>query len=388
MILGNSVNIWEVEMKRLSSVFLVLVMVFSVSAQTGSKSMIHVHTGKTFEKGRLEAGTDLSFFTKLGEFLTDAPSNVAAANYWVVSNNIVVTYGIIDNLDFTAALRLYQDTNRSGEYNLPDDIFLTLKTGSFAFAGRHLYGAFMANFRIGTGDTPNYLFQEYSSGGMEYGVKGALSYYLDPYLPERSFSTHLNLGWYSHNDAGKVVYTDKVGREQKARFNATELQYGLGFIYPVGEIDFMLEVHGINYIDQPDTMVYSRGNWGYITPAIRYKPYEWLMADFGVDISISDKTNYTSGVSDPRANLSLPAYSDWRIYMGLNFKILPIGTSYASPEEMQRDRFNKRIDFFQSIIEDRDRAERVQEELDRLKKEREEAEKELEELKQILEEQG
>ena len=71
-------------------------------------------------------------------------------------------------------------------------------------------------------------------------------------------------------------------------------------------------------------------------------------------------------------------------------KWLSVNTMWpgAGPEEIERDRFNKRVDFFQSIIEDRDRAERVQEELDRLKREREEAEKELEELKQILEEEG
>ena len=74
--------------------------------------------------------------------------------------------------------------------------------------------------------------------------------------------------------------------------------------------------------------------------------------------------------------------------MGLHFTLLPIGTTAQTPGEMERDRFNQRVDFFQSIIEDRDRAERVQEELDRLKREREEAEKELEELKQILEEEG
>ena len=51
-------------------------------------------------------------------------------------------------------------------------------------------------------------------------------------------------------------------------------------------------------------------------------------------------------------------------------------------------KFNKRIDFFQNIIEEREKAEDVQEELDKLQVEREEAEKELEELKQILEEQG
>jgi len=374
-------------MKKLSLLLLVLLLIISVNAQTGSKSLIHVQTARTFSQGWLVAGTDLSFFTKLGTNIL-APTN-QAANWWLVSNNIILTYGIIDNLDLTAALRLYQDTNRPGEYNLPDDIFLNLKAGSFAFGGRRFYGSGMLKMRIGTGETPNYIFQEYASGGVEYGVMAALSYHVDPYLPDRSFSTHLNIGWYSHNDAGKIVYEDSRGQnQQKASFNATELQYGLGFVYPVGEVDFMLEVHGVNYIEQPDTMVYSRENWGYVTPSVRYKPFHWLRADFGVDVSISSQENTTSGVKDPRSALDLPTYADWRVHMGLHFTLLPIGTTAQTPGEMERDRFNQRVDFFQSIIEDRDRAERVQEELDRLKREREEAEKELEELKQILEEEG
>ncbi len=376
-------------MKRLSSLLLVMLFIISVNAQTGSKSLMHVQTARTYNGGWLVAGTDLSFFTKLGSFIGEAPTDLAAANYWLVSNNITLTYGIIDNLDLTAALRLYQDTNRPGEYNLPDDLFLNLKAGSFAFGGRRFYGSGMFKMRIGLGDTHNYLFQEYASGAMEYGVMAAFSYHVDPYLPDRSFSTHLNVGWYNHNDAGQVVYVDKRGNnEQKARFNATEIQYGLGFVYPVGEVDFMLEVHGINYIEQPDTMVYSRENWGYVTPSVRYKPYNWLRADFGVDISFSSKDITTTGVPDPRLTLDLPAYADWRVHMGLFFTILPVGSKTQTAEQVERDRFNQRVDFFQSIIEDRERAERVQEELDRLKQEREEAEKELEELKQILEEEG
>ncbi len=380
-------------MKRLAALLLIIIFSSTAFAQTyGSMRLLHTQTARTFTKGRLDANTNISFFTKLGEFLGSTPTNFAAANWWLVSNNIVTTYGIIDNLDVTAAVRLYQDTHYFNEYNLPDDIFLNIKAGSFAFADRHMYGAGIIKFRFGTGEVANYPFQEYSSGGVEYGLMAAFSYYLDQYLPRRDFSAHLNIGWYTHNDAGQVVYkNDKRKIEQKARFNATELQFGLGFIYPVGEIDFMLELNGINYIQQPDTMVYSRENWMYVTPAIRYKPYRWFSLDVGVDISLSSKDVTTSGLPplvDPRLTLDLPAYADWRAYIGLNFTILPLSGSDRTPEEVERDRFNQRIDFFQNIIEERERAEKVQEELDRLKREREEAEKELEELKQVLEEEG
>ncbi|MCK5032050.1 MAG: hypothetical protein KAS18_00415, partial [Calditrichia bacterium] len=87
-------------------------------------------------------------------------------------------------------------------------------------------------------------------------------------------------------------------------------------------------------------------------------------------------------------DFDLPNYSTWKVVLGINLKLLPIGRASDTPETIERKKFNKRIDFFQNIIEEREKAEDVQEELDKLQVEREEAEKELEELKQILEEQG
>ena len=89
-----------------------------------------------------------------------------------------------------------------------------------------------------------------------------------------------------------------------------------------------------------------------------------------------------------QTNLRTPMYVPWRVQLGLNFKILPLPTGPGSPAEIEREQFKKRVDFFQSIIEERERVEEVQEELDQLKREREKAEKELEELKQILDEEG
>jgi len=377
-------------MNRLGSLIFLFVFFTTLCAQNpGSRSLLHTHTARTFEQGRLEVQTDMNFFSKLGESLTST-QNFTATNWWNVSSNILISYGLLNNLDLTLGLRVYQDTHYENEYNVPDDLFLTLKAGSFSFGSRHFYGSGMLKLRFGMGEQHNYPFSEYASGSVEYGILSAFSYYMDPYLPDRSFSTHLNLGWYSHNDAGDVVY-DIAGerRDQKASLNATELQYGLGFVYPIGILDFRVELNGINYIEQPDTMVYSRENYTYVTPSIRYKPYRWVSMDLGVDIRLSSDKDETSQVVSPLTQtLDLPNYSSWRVNLGLNFTILPLGSSTYSPEEVERDRFNRRIEFFQNIIEERERVETVQEELERLKREREEAEKELEELKQILEEEG
>ena len=98
-------------MKKFFTLITTFFLVASVYSQNpGSKSLVHTHTGRTFEQGRLEIHTDLSFYTKLGEFIGSAPDDFAAANYWNVSSNIQINYGLVDHLDIMAGLRLYQDT--------------------------------------------------------------------------------------------------------------------------------------------------------------------------------------------------------------------------------------------------------------------------------------
>ena len=378
-------------MKKIS---LLLVMVFCgtlLSQNLGSRGLIHTQSARTFEKGQLEIQTNMNFFTRVTDYLgSDAQvkQNFSAVNYWLVASNLAITYGIIDNLDFTISPRLYQDTHYSNEYNIPGDIFLTLKGGSFSFARRHMYGGGLMDIRLATGEQHNYPFTEYASGAIEYGFKGALSYFMDPYLPDRSLNMHLNIGWWNHNEAGKVIYKQD-NLEIHAKTNSSELQYAFGLSYPTSMFNFNLEANGISYLTAPDKQVYSRENWTYITPSVRYKPTSWFSFDLGVDIRVSSDKNTTEGVPDrTNANLNLPNYAPWKIQMGINLRVLPLATSPRTAADVERDEFQKRVDFFQKIVEDRAHSEDVQEELKKLIQEREDAEKELEELKRILEQEG
>lgn len=374
-------------MKKLSILVLVFLMVGVVTAQlpNGSNSLVHTQSARTFDKGRLEIHSSMNFYTKLADYIGDPslkPAEFNANNMWLVAGDLALTYGMTDHFDITIAPRIYQDTHYSNEYNLPDDIFLMLKAGSFAFAQRKMHGAFMGTFRFPTGEVHNYPHTEYASGAVEYGFSGALSYFMDPYLPERAFSTHLNLGWWNYNEAGEEVY-----KTQTATKNSSALHYGLGFTYPTGMFDYRLEINGLNYIEQPDTMVYSRESWIYLTPSIRYKALQWLSFDLGVDVRISSDSDESKGIPQ-RSRFDLPNYAAWKVFMGLNLTVLPLTSVSKSSAEVEKEEFNKRVEFFQQIIEERQRTEDIQEELDRLKEEREAAEEELEELKQILEEEG
>lgn len=373
-------------MKKISLVLLVLFIGLAFSQPpNGSRSLIHTQSARTFDSGRLEVHSNMNFFTRATEFIgeTDAPADFSGVNYWLVAGNMAFTYGISDNLDITLASRLYQDTHDTNEYNLPGDVFITIKGGSFAFANRKMYGALMSTVRIATGEKHNYPFTEYASGATEYGFTGAMSFFNDPYLPDRSFNAHLNLGWWNHNEIGTEVYPGK-----KATKNSSEFQYALGLVYPSAMFDYRLEVFGTAFLNQPDEFVYSRENYTYITPSIRYKAFSWVSMDLGVDIRLSGTEDETIGVANKtNPDLDLPNYASWRVHMGLNLTLLPFTSTAKTEGEVERDEFNKRVEFFQKIVEDRQRSEDIQEELDRLKEERQEAENELEELKQIMEEQ-
>jgi hypothetical protein len=374
-------------MKKISLIML-LILLFMVTgiysqAPTGSNSLMHIQTARTFDAGRFELKSDLNFYTKLSENLGNlSPDNFQSVNFWVVNSGLALTFGATDHFDITVAPGIYQDTNLGG--NLPDDIRLFLKIGSFDFANRHMYWATQLGTRFPIGEYHNYPFTYYAGPSVEYGLSGFLSYYSDPYLPDRSFSTHLNIGFWNHNEAG-----EKIWRSLTSSVNSVALTYGIGLVYPTDLFNFQLEFTGLTYIEQPDQYVFSREDWMYVTPGIKYKPLSWLDVNFGVDIRVSEDVDESiPRIQQDYNDRGLPNYAAWKAHLGLEITILPITSSSSSSTQVEREQFNQRVEFFQQIIEDRERSENIKEELDKLKEERESAEQELEELKQILEEEG
>jgi hypothetical protein len=362
------------------------------STRFGSRGFFHVQTASTLYKGTLDAGTNLNFYTKVGDYLGEQkPENFSAVNWWDVQYNIYSTYGILDNLDMTFMWRIYQDTNRGligkGEsefqYNIPEDIFLDFKAGSFGLSNNRFNLGFITSFRIPLAENYNYSFEPYTAGSPAFGLTGLTSFYNDPYLHDRSYSVHLNLGWFYHNDAGQVLFYDGT-REYKADGNASEFQYGLAFCYPTELFDLNLEWWGSQFINQPDTMAYSRENLMYVTPSVRFKPKPWFNFHMGLDIRVTKDEDTSYKLLPSSATVNLPNYPAWKLYMALNFRLLPWGSGYEGSKSSSRTK----VDFYESLLKDSRRSEKIEEELRRLRKEREQAEKELEELRQMLEEQG
>jgi flavodoxin len=112
-----------------------------------------------------------------------------------------------------------------------------------------------------------------------------------------------------------------------------------------------------------------------------------MSIDLGFDFRVSSG-DFSSNKAIDLVNKDLPVYPSWKVQLGVNFKILPVGVSGKTSSEREREVFNKRVDYFQNIIKEREESENIEQELEKLKEERKQAEQELEELKQILEEEG
>lgn len=381
-------------MSRLYLFILMLCLpVLLLGATNGSKSLWHVQMAKTLNPGRLELRTDMNFYSKVGDLLNQS-SPGKAVNWWDVQGNALLTYGIISKLDATLLLRTYQDLNVYEEYNAPDDLILDIKTAGYTIINPNFNFGALLSLRFPTGKVRNYAFEEYASPSISPEFSIIFSYFKDPYLPERDLSLHLNLAYKNYFDSGKniieqgnTVYVS--GDHDEDGGNSSSFKYGMGLVYPTDLFDLSLELSGLMFINKPDSAVFSRENFLYITPGVRIKPFAWLNFKLGFDFRLSsDEDNSIVGAGAANPGVDLPNYVKWKAYMGMDVTLMPLVTYTKSKVEVEREELGRRVEFFEEIIKERQKAEKIEEELQRLRQQREAAEQELEELRQLLEETG
>ncbi len=383
--------------KPLWSFFIVLLFGSQLMAQlpNGNRTLLHTQTAKTVEKGKLEMFTNMNFFTRAGDFLgQNKPVDFETVNYWLVAGNMAFSYGIMENFDATLGIKVYQDTHYPNEFNLPDDIFLTLKAGSFSSGRGHFNSSAMASFRIPTAEEHNYPFAEYASGSFEFGLLGAFSFYLDPYLPERSFNMHFNMGYWNHNESGSEVYKyhrnyagHVKGEKLKATRSSQDFRMALAAVFPSDLFDFRMELSGILYLTKPNTFVYSAEEWAFFSPSIRYKPLDWISMDLGADFRISPKERQltTDEIPDISGSIDLPGnYPEWTIHLGLNIGFNLSGKGTYKTEDYAREKAKQRVDLFETVVKEEEKAQKVQDEIENLRRVRKEAEEEIEKIKEQL----
>ncbi len=351
----------------------------------GGIGLTYVQSAWNLERGVFTVNTHSRVFGKSANYTDRSPLMI-----WNISGRINLNYGIGRHFEISATPIIYQDTNVGGEkVNSPDDIFLSIKAGSFTSPTSSLtYGATLSA-RLPTGDSRNIPFEPYSSARLGFGITGLLSYSMDPLYPEHAPNFHFNLGYWNHNDVGaELVAGGEVSTQPTSM--TQEVLYGAGVKIPKALFDFTFELVGNAFFQAPPSAAYSRENYLYFTPAVHYKPLKWMSMRAGVDLRISkadDKTFYADDRSGVTRTLpgEQPNYPGWRLNLGTSFSLQPSGSYRAKERDLLMQKAESRRELFEQIIREQRETESAEAELDRIRAERVRAEKELQRLRSILE---
>ena len=339
---------------------------------TGSFGLFYTHMGKTFSSGRYGVFTNANYYAK-------SSSSVMAGNF-------AFTAGVMDNLDITLASRLYQTAAYLDGKNGMNDVFVTIKAGSFSFEKGRFVVAILGTGRIPLGDSHNYPFSEYASGAFEFGIKGAASYFVDPYLPQRSFSIHYNFGYWNHNEKGKEIPVSGDST-LTALHSSSKIDMALSAVVPLSTFfDLRFEIYGYLYTSIPPSFVYSAEDYATFTPSIRYRATDWMSLDLGVDIRLSSgERQRTSGVPpiEPPLN-ELSSYPPWRMQFALNFNLTP-GKKNNSFVESQAAEVQKMTDFYDMLEREKEKSKRSETKTKKLRQERKQTEAAVQVIKHSLE---
>ena len=346
----------------------------------GSRGSKHVVSAWNLNKGDLTLYTHTSFFGTVGHSDTD---NNYAVTYWDVNGGLALNLGITDHIESEINVTLYQD-NHHGDpgYNMPDDMYLKLKFGSYGLPGGTFRYGTQVTFRVPMAEQHNILFEPYSAGTLEFGVLGLFSYAFDPIYPEDGLNLNFNLGYLNHNDVGQLL--NPADNSQVANMSQ-ELTYGLSVHLPSGKFDFGVEVWGNIWLQQPPETAYSRESYLYTTPMVIYHPNRWLAFEVTGDVILSNAEKDETAVHLRPGASDIPNFANWRLNLGLRWTILPRSAYKVSEKEVLMRKAQRRRELFERIIHEQRETESAEEELEQIKAERRKAERELDRLRRILE---
>ena len=375
------------KLMKLTLVLLGIMLITSsqsiASTLNGGRGLMHVRSAWSLKPGFLTMYAHSRFFGKVGQI--SSATTQSAVTYWDVQGSLSFNYGINQHIEIALSPIIYQDNHKSEKgYNVPDDLFLSMKFGSYGSKGSSLTFGGLLNLRFPTAEYHNIIFEPYSAGTVEIGTMGLMTYSRDPLYPEDALNVHLNLGYVNHNDVGKKfsnIESDSISVTSMTQ----ELQYGLGVKIPSTQFDFSVELYGNTFMQKPPSTAYSVENFIFLTPAITYKAYRWLSIDFAADFLLSSSENDETNYLFAKKLHEMPNFPSWRVNMGFRIVILPMTAYRVSEKDVLIRKAENRRELFEQIIKEQRETESAEEELERIKDERRKAERELERLRRILE---
>jgi hypothetical protein len=350
----------------------------------GGRGLIYLHSASVLPKGYLEFHSGIRYFGKIA----DMGSSNRAYTLWDVQNDFSLTYGASRHVELAITPILYQDINRTGgnvmkgAANMPDDLFLSAKIGSYSSLESPFVFGGLVSLRLPTAPVHNVIYEPYSAGRVEVGISALAGYFRNQAFPEMGWSAFANLGYLNHNDVGKSLSRNKSAPAPKHM--SSEILAGWGFLYPAGLFDFSAEITARHFLVKPPETAYSREYMSYLTLGVYYKLYRWCTIEMAFDKSLFSGRDETVYADIPDGGPGFPNYPSWRGVLGVKLAVLPLSL-YTSEQSDLKQKAKDRQAILEKMIEDQTDMQSAEQELTRIQAERRKVEEELERLRKLLE---
>jgi hypothetical protein len=345
----------------------------------GGRGLVHLASAWTLDRGVATVHAYTSTFFK-NDIVPGANGQQRGVTFWDIQGAISINYASGRHFEWAATEIVYQDTHKGGKgYNTPDDLFLKLKIGSLGSTSSPFRFGFLLESRIPIASQRNIVLEPYSSGRVEGGITGLLSYSPDVLIPEKAFNLHLNLGYWFYNDAGLRVNGKPILGPSR------HVAYGIGFAVPSRLFDFSLELTGRAFVERPPKSVFSRDDFIFLTPGVTYRPYKNLSFQLGMDVRLTSVQKETlEAVRLPSPNF--PGYPPWRVRFGVKFQLgktspeLPPETGLARAGDGEGE-----MTALEQLAQERRQTQRAIQDLERIRMQREQLQTVLARLRRLLE---
>ena len=355
----------------------------------GGRGLSSLNAAWVQDRGQLAIKLNGASFYKTAPKRTVTSKTPQFITFWDVQSALTAHYSVSRRLELTLAQTIYQDTHHDGKGgNFPDDLYLLAKFGSFGGLRSKVKLGLMTGARIPLAQQHNVILEPYSAGSLEFGLLGLFSYSSDVLIPENAFNLHLNLGIWQHNDTGKYLIGTAADTFAVLR-GSRVLMWGAGVAIPSHEFDFTVEMFGRNFMVRPPVTAYSREDFAYFSPGVKYHAAYWAALNVNVDFRISaekDATQYLPRLNN-QINPDLPSHPNWRLRFGTRFAL-----NKPAPPPGQRPLFvssNGRLTTAQKTLdkqlsEERKKTESAEEELSKIRDDRKRMEAMLARLRGLL----
>ncbi len=365
--------------------FCMISTVFGGEFFHGVRGPIYLSPAWTMARGDLTLHGNSRFYFNNKSYTNPNGLN-SAVTFWDIQGGANIYYGIAQNYQIGLRQIIYQDNHKPGKgYNLPDDLFLDFKVGSFPLKPSKIHYGAKLIMRFPVAQYHNVQLEPYSAGKVEYGVIGLMSFASNIVRPSDAFNAHINLGIIDHNDHGAKI-AEEYGSEYVNAGSSREVYGGLALVLPTPRFDFSVELFGNYNISKPPPTAFSRHNYAYVSPGITYQASNWASFAFGFDFRLtSNKTNKSEHLPDGTTQM-LPTFPTWRVNFTVKMNIVSKAKRIlAEKQESELEKTDGKKDVYQEIAEERKKVENAEAELQKIREERRRMDDILKRLRKALE---